>query len=104
MMALGRGKAEPDRSGELTRAVQRLFRVWHHAGIKVEKTFVNIPAIPFMYELNKGLLDRLDGAGFAARLAANLALLDRLAGELLGAARRDVPAIDARGFERLPQT
>jgi flavin-dependent dehydrogenase len=103
IMAFARAKAELDRAGELNRAVQRLFRDWHAAGIAVEKTFVNIPAIPFMYELNKGLLDQLDAQQFAARLGANLGLLDRLAGELIAAARRDVPGIDARGFEHLPE-
>jgi flavin-dependent dehydrogenase len=86
-------KAALDRVADLNRAIQQLFRDWHAAGIRVAPVFVNIPGIPFMLALNRGLRDPLDRDAFERRLTEDLAQLERLAGELAGEARRDVPGI-----------
>lgn len=97
-LMFARFRGELDRSGELNRQIQALFRAWHDAKIDVEPVFVDIPGIPFMYELNRGLRDELPGEAFATRLLEQLALLERLAGELAGEARRDDPGIDLAGI------
>lgn len=91
-----------DRSGDLNRRMQRLFREWKTGDTAIARTFFDIPGIPFMYELNKGLLDRIDDAQFAERLTRNLALLERLAGEFAGEARRDVPGLALDGLPEPP--
>lgn len=95
-------KEELDRCGELNRAVQQLFRDWHKAGIKVAPVFVNIPGIPFMRELNRGLKDELDRDQFNQRLTDGLALLDKFAAEMGVEARMDVPGIPLGMIEALP--
>jgi flavin-dependent dehydrogenase len=98
-MTFARFREQLDRSGELNRRVQALFRAWHDARVEVEPVFVDIPGIPCLYELNRQLRDELPGDAFEKRLLANLALLERLAGELAGEARRDDPAIDLGGID-----
>ena len=99
MMLYAEHRDRLDGLAALNRSVQALFRAWHEAGTaaghdRPSPGFVNIPGVPFMYELNRGLGDTLDRDAFVARLVANLALLDRVAGEIASAARQDVPAVD----------
>jgi flavin-dependent dehydrogenase len=98
LMMFAKHKAALDRSGDLNRRMQRLFRDWHRADCRIARTFFDIPGIPFMHALNRGLQDRLDDAQFAERLLANLGLLERLAAEFAGEARRDSPAMDLAGL------
>jgi hypothetical protein len=93
-LLFARNKAGLDRSNALNRAMQRLFRDWHRVGVAVDPAFIDIPGIPFMHELNRSLQDELDDEHFVERLQADLALLERLAGEMAAEARRDSPAID----------
>lgn len=84
-----------DRAGEVNRAVQKLFRDWH-AALEADPTrrgpptFVNIPGIPFMLELNRTLSEPLARDAFVAQLQANLPRLEHLAAELLAFAREDL--------------
>lgn len=98
IMTFARHKDALDRAGAINRAVQMLFREWHKSGVQVATTFIDIPGIPFMYELNQALHAELDQAAFEQRLVADLKRLERLAGELLGAALVDVPGLDRSGF------
>jgi flavin-dependent dehydrogenase len=98
VMTFARHRDLLDRAGVLNRAVQGLFRDWHRAGIKVGTTFIDIPGIPFMYDLNQALHEELDLTAFSQRLVQDLGKLERLAGELLGAAQEDVPGLDASAF------
>jgi flavin-dependent dehydrogenase len=93
IMLFARHKAILDRAGELNRAIQQLFRVWHAAHITIEKTFIDIPGIPFMYELNQALHADFNEEQFVTQLKYDLGRLEILAGELLGAAQRDIPAL-----------
>ena len=52
-------------------------------------------ALPWFAELNRGLVDRLDGAGMRARLRANVEHLERLGAEIAGLALGDEPALAA---------
>ena len=98
VMTFARHRDLLDRAGVLNRAVQQLFRDWHKSGVQVATTFIDIPGIPFMYDLNQALHENLDLAAFSARLINDLSKLERLAGELLGAAQVDVQDLDASGF------
>ena len=93
LMAFAGARTALDRSGVLNREMQQLFRSWHQCSGDIACTFIDIPAIPFMHALNRGLQDQLDGPGFSARLHDNLDLLERLAGEILAFARGDNPAL-----------
>jgi hypothetical protein len=46
-------------------------------------------------ELNRGLVDRLDGAGVRARVRENVERLERLGAEIAGFALDDEPALAA---------
>lgn len=99
MMLYAEHRERLDALAALNRAVQALFKAWHEAGeaaghARPAPGFVNIPGVPFMYALNRGLGDTLDRDAFVARLLSNLTLLDRVAGEIAAAARRDVPTLD----------
>ncbi|HEX3134519.1 MAG TPA: hypothetical protein VHX44_13160 [Planctomycetota bacterium] len=98
VMTFARHRDVLDRAGVLNRAVQQLFRAWHQVGVQVATTFIDIPGIPFMYDLNQALHEDLDLAAFSARLVKDLVKLERLAGELLGAAVVDVPGLDTSAF------
>lgn len=98
VMTFARHRDVLDRAGVLNRAVQMLFRAWHKSGVQVATTFIDIPGIPFMYDLNQALHEDLDLAAFSARLVNDLTKLERLAGELLGAALVDVPDLDTSAF------
>lgn len=98
VMTFARHRDVLDRAGVLNRAVQMLFRVWHKSGVQVATTFIDIPGIPFMYDLNQALHEDMDLATFSARLVNDLTKLERLAGELLGAALVDVPELDTSAF------
>ncbi len=102
LMAFARFKGALDASGELNRDVQMLFRAWEALDPQIAKTFIDVPGIPFMHDLNARLQDRLDDAQFAAKLTANLALLERLAGEIVDEAKREFPGISTMGLDGLP--
>jgi hypothetical protein len=93
LMAFAGARATLDHSGALNREIQQLFRAWHRSSGDIACTFIDIPAIPFMHALNRGLQDRLDEVQFRDRLQDNLALLDRLAGEILAFAKLDDPSL-----------
>jgi hypothetical protein len=93
LMAFAGARAALDHSGALNREIQQLFRAWHRSSGDIACTFIDIPAIPFMHALNRGLQDRLDEVQFRDRLQDNLALLDRLAGEILAFAKLDDPSL-----------
>ena len=98
LMAFARSKEALDRSGLLNRRIQRLFRDWHPCAARIRRTFIDIPGLAFMYDLNRGLKDTLDEAQFTARLAANLQLLSVLAGEIAALAGDDLPAASLDGL------
>ena len=104
MMMFAERKEALDRTGDLNRAVQILFRDWHAAGIKTAPVFVNMAGIEYMRELNRGLKDELTREAFNDRLTVQLATLDQLAAELFGEARQDVPGIQSPMLEALPTT
>ena len=98
LMAFGQARESLGHSSAINAGMQKLFRDWHRSSGQIERTFVNIPAIPFMHAINRGLQDRLDDGQFHARLQENLSLLDQLAEEMLEFARRDDPALAVAGL------
>jgi flavin-dependent dehydrogenase len=101
VMLFARHKSILDRAGEINRAIQMLFRAWHKAQIQVEKTYIDIPGIPFMYELNQALHADIDEPTFVANLQRDLQRLENLAGELLGAALADSSSITATEYSHI---
>jgi hypothetical protein len=52
-------------------------------------------SLPWFAELNRGLRDELDEAGFRARIVESVALLDTLAREIVMRALQRCPQVDA---------
>lgn len=82
--------------------VQEFFRRWHaldsdpYAG-----TYVDVPQLPLMAELNTGLLDTLDAAATIARLRAHAALLHEVAAELRDYVQDLEPTLDCSDLQQL---
>ncbi len=90
------------RAGRLNGQMQALLRAWHGCGnLAVGSGFVNVATIPFMVELNRSLTQEMDAAAFEGHFAACLALLQRLAGEIVGHASRQHPGLDQGELARL---
>ena len=97
-----------DRGSVLNAAMQPLLREWgerntaagdeavHAAGRMLDQH-----GIDWFHELNRGLRDALDDAGFDARIAANVARMEALAGEVLASARAAHPGIGEHGLDAL---
>jgi flavin-dependent dehydrogenase len=57
--------------------------------------------LDWFHELNRALGDRLDGNALVSRMKANVALMSRLAAELLARARDEHPALEDHGLAAL---
>jgi flavin-dependent dehydrogenase len=70
-------------SQELNRLVQKFFHAWSRLSEKRNPAqMLDQTSLAWFAELNRGLKDNLDEAGFYDRMAANFNLLQRLADEL----------------------
>ncbi len=84
-----------DRSQVLNRAVQSLLRRWAAATPGANpKRLIDQAGMPWFVEMNRGLTDRLDDAGFDAAIDLALARLEQLAGELIDRVRQVAPGVD----------
>ncbi len=81
---------------KLNVAMQQFLRQWDAAGRRPDSPrMLDQAALPWFAELNRGLTDTLDAAGFAARIENGLALLDRLALQIVHQAQGDRQVLDA---------
>jgi flavin-dependent dehydrogenase len=81
---------------ELNGAMQTFLRAWGEhtqATVKNPAHMLDQASLPWFAELNRGLRDELDDDAFDARLAQNVALLERLASEITGLALGDAAAL-----------
>ncbi|MDI1258441.1 NAD(P)/FAD-dependent oxidoreductase [Aquabacterium sp.] len=97
------------RARELNSGIQTLLRQWGEAtdlaaaqpsdGPRRDDNppcMLDQASLPWFAELNAGLRDQLDDAGFRERARANVAQLEQLASEIVGQALRDAPSLRAQ--------
>jgi flavin-dependent dehydrogenase len=99
--SLSRLKKELGAVQAINLRVQELLRAWARAQQPANPArLLDQAALPWFAELNRSLGDRLDDAGFLARIRRNTALLQELAAEILARARQAVPRIDTAELEK----
>ena len=92
------------RGSALNAAMQLLLREWglrDGRAAMEDGRWLDQEAIDWARGLNGALRDRLDDGAFIARIGDNVGRMQRLAAELLAAARRHQPGIDDHGLEAL---
>lgn len=95
---LGGLRGELEHCQRLNFAMQRFFRAWSARSARRNRPLMHDQAaLPWFAELNRGLNDRLDDAGFRRRVRASARLLERLAGEIVAQARADHPGLQVEG-------
>jgi flavin-dependent dehydrogenase len=101
--AMGRLQGPLTAVQKLNVAMQRFLRDWDGAGrVADQPRLLDQATLPWFAELNRGLTDRLDAAGFAARIQEGLARLDELALQIVEYAQAGCEALDgARIFANL---
>src|SRR4030095_2770510 len=76
---------------------QKMLREWGAAALGRSGTsrgvLIDQNALPWFYELNRGLRDTLDDSGFRTRVRETVARLERLGGEIADLALRDDAAL-----------
>ena len=103
---LGRLRATLERAGELNQAMQAMLRDWgsrNSAGRAsqhgpLDDRELDQSRMDWFRELNRALSDELDDDAFVERIRGNVAVMDRLATELLARARAQYPDIDGHGI------
>ena len=99
---LGRIRGELAATLDLNETMQRLLRAWSAVSAKRNAAvMIDQAALGWFAELNRGLTDRLDDAGFEARMRANGAQLRTLAAEILARASADHPGLDTAAVRAL---
>jgi flavin-dependent dehydrogenase len=80
----------------LNLAMQNFMRAWSQVSSKRnDAVMLDQASLPWFAELNRGLRDELDEAGFRARIIEGAALLDTLAREIVTRALQRYPQVDA---------
>jgi flavin-dependent dehydrogenase len=80
----------------LNQAMQNFMRTWSQLSAKRnDAVMLDQASLPWFAELNRGLRDELDEAGFRARIIEGVALLDTLAREIVTRAVQRYPQVDA---------
>ena len=101
---LARLRPQFERASMLNDAIQPFLREWHAAdgyGVPEDGRLLDQYRIDWFHEMNRGLDDVLDDDAFAARAAAHVGLMERLALQLLRAARAEHPHLDDHGLARV---
>jgi hypothetical protein len=87
---------------ELNEVVQRFLREWAKVSAQRNSAVMLDQArLDWFAELNRGLRDELDDAGFKARIRENTALLKTLSAEIASTALAAHPQLDASEIRRL---
>jgi flavin-dependent dehydrogenase len=85
-----------NRARALNFAMQKFMREWSQSSRKRNGAMVlDQASLPWFAELNRGLRDKVDEAGFRARIEENTALLAALAKEIVDRACGQSPGLDA---------
>jgi hypothetical protein len=102
LTALARLRDELTCTLELNDAVQKFLREWSKVSRqRNEAVLLDQAGLGWFAELNRGLRDELDDAGFKARIRENTVLLKALAGEIVSAALAEHPQLDAAEIRKL---
>ena len=95
-------REEMQASKDLNAAMQDLFRSWSAASPRrCRSGMLDQSRLPWFVELNRGLMDRLDDAAFRSRIRAGLALMRKLAREILLVAHSRAPEVDLAHIETM---
>jgi len=106
---MGRLRPQFLRAAALNAAMQPLLREWGvrnaaGGGVPAAPREDGAPAmldqsrLDWFVAMNRGLHDRLDEDGFAARIAANVGIMETLSAEIVGRARALHPDLDEHGL------
>lgn len=99
---LGRLSAELELAKALNRAMQDFLREWSKLTPKrTAPVMLDQASLPWFAELNRGLRDVLDDAGFRARIKEHVALLRTLAMQIVERACRQCPELQADAVRKL---
>ena len=105
LTAMSRLREELSLTLKLNEAMQRFMREWSRVSVKRNGAWMlDQASLAWFAELNRGLRDELDEAGFKARLRENTALLQTLAGQIIHSALAEHPQLDATGVRALVGT
>ncbi len=102
LKALSRLRVELLRAKELNEAMQTFLREWsRHSSGGNPATLLDQASLDWFAELNRGLTDRLDDAGFDMRLRETTDQLDTLARQIVARATADCPGLDRTRVDEL---
>jgi len=102
LQALSRLRTELLRAKELNEAMQTFLREWsRHSAGRNPATLLDQASLAWFAELNRGLTDRLDDAGFDRRLRETTGQLDALARQIVDRAEAECPELDCARIEAL---
>lgn len=100
--SIGRLSAELTQARALNVAMQKFMRDWSQVSAKRNPAVVfDQASLPWFAELNRGLRDELDEAGFRARIKDNVALLAALAQQIVNRACFEHPGLDTAELQAL---
>jgi len=99
---IGKLSAELHHSRALNLAMQDFMREWSKLSAKRNAAvLLDQAALPWFWELNRGLRDKLDEEGFLARVRQYTALLNSLATQIVDRACEQCPGLGADEVRRL---
>jgi flavin-dependent dehydrogenase len=102
LVAIGRMQTPLRHASALNAALQAFFRAWSaRSARRNPPRMLDQASLPWFAELNRGLADRLDDAGFERRMADNFARLDQLAWQIVSRACAEHPGLEAREVRAL---
>jgi hypothetical protein len=92
---IARLSAQLNHAKALNLAMQNFMRAWSQLSSKRnDAVMLDQASLPWFAELNRGLRDELDEAGFRARIVEGVLLLDKLAREIVTRALQRYPQVD----------
>ena len=96
IIAMGRLQKELAHTHDLNVAMQLFLRAWSNVSKRRNPPqMLDQAKLGWFAELNRGLTDKLNDAAFRARMDETLAQLEALAAQIVAAATREHPALDA---------
>jgi len=100
--AISKLSTELNHSRALNQAMQDFMREWSKLSPKRNAAvLLDQAALPWFWELNRGLRDKLDEEGFLARVRQYTALLDSLAMQIVDRACEQCPGLEAKEVRQL---
>jgi hypothetical protein len=102
LVSISKLSAELNHVRALNIAMQEFMREWSRLNRKQSPAIMfDQASLPWFWELNRGLRDKLDEAGFRARVREYTALLNALALQVVDRACRQCPGLEADSVRQL---